>query len=355
MAAVGAAAACSSPTNGGNSGGAGSSTDACGRVFDAFAKVANACAQQRGLGASGDFVPSARDNFVKSCTNQSAAPGSGLTPAFIGGCADALAKVSGCADVEDLAACNTPTGTLADGAPCGGDSQCASSRCGEGSSSSGDGGATDAGSKPAYCGVCTPTAKEGAACTASLDCASGLACIEDVCRKRSNVAEGATCVFSKGGSTTVLNCSPGLYCDLTIAGTSYSGSCKKIPNKGEACKSECADGLYCKDGTCADRLAVGAPCSSTVQCREELACKRSGASGACTARTSVRVDAACDQETTFCEPGLSCVRNREELGTCKVPLAAGAACDEANGGVPCGPYLSCLSGTCQILDAQLCK
>ena len=46
------------------------------------------------------------------------------------------------------------------------------------------------------------------------------------------------------------------------------GKCGTVPGLGETCNADCAQGLYCVNGTCAAQKAIGESCTNTTACLE---------------------------------------------------------------------------------------
>ncbi len=340
-------------------------SDACGRVFEAYAKVDALCVAEGARGQpSGSYLAAQKGSFARSCGNLASAPGSGITTAYLDACASALNAVSACTvDSDKVEACRTPLGTLGDGAGCADDSQCASGDCKTSSSiSGGDAGVTgDAGlaTKAKYCGTCVPTLAEGAACvvTSGASCRPDLRCAGGKCVTRAPVADGVSCVVGSGASDT-LSCKVGSFCDYTTTGGTPTGTCKKAPARGEACTTECAPGSACIAAKCTEPLADGSPCTSKTECRSSSRC--SSPEKKCVARTYSAEGSACGGvQGTGCAAALSCVYAGTDSsnGVCRARVPEGGPCTEVSSGTSptCDYYLTCVDNKCQFEDANLCK
>ncbi len=360
-----AVAACSSTTTA-TPGQANS--DACGRVFEAYAKVDALCVAEGAKGQpSGSYLGAQKGSFARSCGNLASAPGSGITTAYLDACASALNAVTACTDSDKVDACRTPMGTLGDGAGCADDSQCASGDCKNSSSSSGgsDAGVSgDAGlaAKAKYCGTCVPTLAEGAACgTAGItaSCRQDLRCAGGKCVTRAPVADGVSCVFGSGSNFGTLSCNLGSFCDYTTTGGTPTGTCKKVPARGEACTTRCATGSVCIAAKCSEPLADGAPCTGTGsnECKASSSCSTTDKK--CVARTYAGEGGACGTNASSCAAGLSCVYTGTDFsnGVCRARVPEGGPCTEVSSGTSptCDYYLTCVDNKCQFEDANLCK
>lgn len=149
---------------------------------------------------------------------------------------------------DAFAACDAVfTGTLANGAACGFDLECESSRCA----------APDC---PGACctGTCAPAAplpSIGEPCTSL--CAGDAYCdVDSICRAALPI--GAAC-------TENTLCVRQAYCE--------AGTCTQLPHSGDLCASGCAEvGSLCIDGRCRDAGMPGDPCSSDAACSRYYWC-----------------------------------------------------------------------------------
>jgi len=186
--------------------------------------------------------------------------------------------------------------------------------------------------------VCRPKALEGEPCLPS-DCADGLACdtleLMPVCRPR--VPVGGSCARGR-------ECVPGATCVEDL--------CTMLPTAGATCLfGQCASGLVCnaRTQTCGDRVPAGQTCSASTDCLPGLACDFSNFPGTCVAR--VGAGEACGGADERCTDGLYCDPVSSQ---CAETLAVGAACSFPS---QCGPGAECIfpadgsspMGTCTAL------
>ena len=259
----------------------------------------------------------------------------------------AMGASSSC-NPSQIAGCENPRGSLADGAPCYDGIQCQSSACKKTGSGGGDAGTTTG----LHCGTCDPRAAENAKCDNSgataPQCMSGLSCTNGTCVKPTPIPVGNPCSFSGPPGA---NCATGSTCNSPPNGTP---TCTLLPTKGEKCTFQCATGLVCAAGTCAERVAVGGACPTGLECQSTLYCD--GPTKLCTAYKIAKAGEACGNGTTGtrCDAGLACkTQGQPPVGTCVALKARGEACISNDG--ECASYLTCISGTCQIPDPSQCK
>jgi hypothetical protein len=305
-------------------------SSACADLYSAYASWSQTC-----LGTAPD--QRALDDLSAHCAAETALPGIEVTDAMLWGCADAVAA-SSCAALPH--ACLTrlgdfanprevwlgpdsfaqyelfprAQGTLPRGAPCDIDQQCQSGRC----------------SSYDSCGVCVELRAFGEACDETTLCAPGSNCTDGVCVEWGD-GLGAPCQVVKG--------------------------------------SNCKASLFCQDGVCSPRLAVGDACQDGVlsdACPLDARC----VDGLCKARTTAHAGEACDDAAT-CEDGTFCVD-----GECRAPAdgigegdacgidfcAAGLACNygvcvpPAHAGEACSIDTPCAEGLfCDVEGAHLCR
>jgi hypothetical protein len=125
---------------------------------------------------------------------------------------------------------------------------------------------------------------------------------------------GATCESSD-------ECGPELYC------LSSSGTCGTLPPLGEACDGDgCRDlGTVCSSdtGTCVKAGLPGDECLLSTDCSIYYVCDQT--SHTCSDGIAVGQPCAANQlcagEGAFCQAG-----SADEMGTCALPAATGAAC-----------------------------
>jgi len=126
--------------------------------------------------------------------------------------------------------------------------------------------------------------KPGEPCTQSSDCAGDATCHHDfqtdkeTCAAFVLAAEGQACIGERNGESSSWSGNPQndqiTLCD-SKAGLICDGTCKKPAAVGGSCGSthDCAEGGYCKSGTCAARLATGATCTGYLdECNAEAYC-----------------------------------------------------------------------------------
>jgi hypothetical protein len=178
----------------------------------------------------------------------------------------------------------------------------------------------------------------------------------------------------------------GASCELDAGEAACRGVFTGTAAVGASCfvSEQCAGDAWCDHGgsastpatcpgTCRARLALGAGCTSSAQCtrvgvQESASCGGDG-SGRCVDQRRTRAAAvgqACGTQSVAgnvatladCQPGLVCVYpsaptpDGPDGGTCRRPVADGAACDV--GGAPCAGIGRCVpasagaaTGTCQ--------
>ena len=257
--------------------------------------------------------------LTQACTAQSLSSGSGMTEANILACEASLVTTT-CNDVfaNNLPAC-TFHGTLADGATCGDNSQCASAFCSHGGN---------------LCGVCAPKGPAGAACPSgsSDECQTGLVC-----------GSGKICV------------APGV----------LGGAC-------DDATQPCLSGSFCTTAkTCASTVAAGQECPGAyLNLGDGTLCL--GKSTAANPQISAQIGTASKGQpcglapgtgmpATLCAPGgvaaCTLVSGAIQLfglptkGLCAAPVEDGFTCAP---GDLCLPGAQCISGTCQIPSGRYC-
>lgn len=244
-----------------------------------------------------------------ACPPNSTTSGSTVMPGALEACAHAY-QTEACADYlsnKTPSACAFE-GSLALGAVCAADDQCANGYCLR--------------LAPAACGVCAARAPVGGACFTDSDCQqTGLTCGGDTCVPLAVL--GAACDQAHP-------CEPVLYC-------SNAGMCVARLGQGAACDPTNNDdpcdatlGLYCNRVTslCAQAqiATAGGPCGVSADGTVSLC----GAAGAC-------------QLPDGASTG----------GTCQAAVLEGAACDTANG-PNCLPPGVCLGNVCASLGSSSC-
>lgn len=199
-------------------------------------------------------VATCKARFVLSCTSSFTAPGTSNAPAKTAACAKSVGAVA-CATflAGDLGAdCNATAGTLAAGAACRDDAQCASTFC--------------ARAPDSECGTCAATTK------------AGDACVNQACSRGTTCPKGATkCITPVAGKVGDA-CTVVEECDLAGGVACNTSSKKCIPltvaTTGQTCGSKdisgtafvtCAANGTCSallNGKCVAAAADGATCST---------------------------------------------------------------------------------------------
>jgi len=307
-------------------------------VFDASAAIVSACVAEETAacalrssctgGASITYHYGTMDVCVSretdTCIRNLLAPETARTPALAEECAHAIPTES-CTDYWDgntLPVCQAYPGPRELGAPCGVDSQCATTFC-----------AISAGS---MCGVCQEPPLAGTPCRSGLDCWYNLSC-----PLVADTAGICTAYVVPGGACDGSHfCEGGYSCIGADAAAGVAGTCQASTSVvGAACNYATGPGcdnrlyLYCMDGTCQPEPIVGAgqPC-----------------------------DLGGSDYLPLCEGGGVCITNGPGTrGTCVGPAADGAACDLALG-PPCLPSSRCITagggtaGVCAFVDPESC-
>lgn len=175
---------------------------------------------------------------------------------------------------------------------------------------------------------CSQPFGEGELCLDSNDCAAGLVCEENVCR-----------VYCESDS----DCPEALIC---VAPRDHR--CLEGKKAGEECQwtEECAEGLFCNDGTypghCSDIGDEGDPCGSTEHCAPGLHCDKSssGPGGHCAGPASRGEYCG---EDWHCKDGLHCYSDMmfSDKEGCFGPGDEGWHCDTHHGDDDCKAGLSC--------------
>lgn len=291
--------------------------DACTAFVKATCAKRDACTTGTDKGTTIIFGSAAlcESRELPKCVATLTARGTSKTPALLSACTTSLAQQT-CGDYFDnvlTASCRPVAGTLANGAPCLSSWQCTSAFC----------------SLPHadVCGVCAPRPQAGDSCVDSV-CGTGLLCHMSTLTCSKAIAAG-------GGCDKNNPCASGFACVGNGAGA--QGTCKAEGHTaGTPCDPKSAllpgcdknAGLYC-DATslqCKAMMAVGdgQPCGTVGGA--QVLCK---AGGLCVGATLL------------------------QPGTCKAPVADGAACNDLTG-PPCGAPAKCVRGTCRMPDAAVC-
>jgi hypothetical protein len=209
------------------------------------------------------------------------------------------------------ACANVVTGTVANGAGCRAQFECAAGFC--------------AARAPGCAGLCKAYVS------------AGFSCANAVCDDNSYCDSSSSVCVARGIANSPCSdaqpCRDGFVCRGYASGSSTPGKCGTVAKSGDACVSsaECDSGLWCDPGTskCAVELAAGASCTASDACQSGLACiglklpggTSVGNPGQC--KPWLDVNAMCD--ATAAEPGCpadaQCASN-----SCKPTGVVGAAC-----------------------------
>jgi hypothetical protein len=326
-------------------------------------------------------MASLQAGFGQACQNTVALPGSGVTPAALEACAAALNAlpcqaapdmvgviVSGYGTASFLEACNF-RGSLAAGAPCNENFQCASALCSGAHQTLGT-----EGPLPSTCGMCAPTAAIGESCSSS-GCGPGALCSkaipglepsfappDPVCVAVTYGALGASC------DANVSLCAPGLSCT--------AGHCVRFPgNVGDSCSNSisCAGTLVCQGTpqTCQQPVPARGSCSTDQDCAYGLVCEQMTAPGACVAINWVMPGEPCGAFPRQCLVG-SCDYGFGPqsppladggVPTCPIVIPNGQPCGGNGANATCDTYSECFNsktaltgtGVCTPIDGNVCR
>jgi hypothetical protein len=330
------AIACGGSTAGSPSGG--TTGSACDDLFNAL--YASSCTG--GPAYPADEIARIKPRFARVCASIFTLPGSGYTSGNIEACAQAIQSAGASCQIDtvDRGACATPSGTLANGAPCNTDAQCAGGWCGRPGGS---------------CGTCEPALAVGQSCRGmSYPCVGGATCDNNGtgnCVAITYGDVGAAC--GTGGA----QCQTGLHCDAaghTCAGPGAAGA---------ACLTsyECASGLFCggfgtgaASGTCTAGGDVGAPCPhGTDDCANGKGLNCDASSQTCQQVVWARPGTPCKDFTQPCLVG-SCPFGGSAT-VCPTIVADGQPCNASDPATTCDTFSSCVGGTCQLEYSTVCR
>lgn len=313
--------------------------DACGSYIQALIDAEARCSPT-GLDSSREQL---RSRLIQSCNEALAVPGAAP---------DLASQLQACAAKQSTAVCGSDTdctlkgGTLADGAACFDDYQCAGGDCRKTSSD-------------ASCGTCAKAAPVGGDCS-NAECVEGSTCVHSTGK--------ATCVAVKigqageacfGSDGTVVRCADGLRC----AFGADEAKCAAPAAAGAACKSQydCQETLRCIAGKCAAPVAAGGDCTA-LECDKGFGCS---VDHKCVAITQVGIGQDCDIVRRCSEGecvGLSAMGSTDgevsiKPGRCVAYLAEGAACstDSSKDSARCAPPAKCVAGKCTTQSPSACK
>lgn len=171
---------------------------------------------------------------------------------------------------------------------------------------------------------------EGGSCDSDLECADGLPCQGNTCKKATTVAGGA-CAYPDG------DLDPGIFDE----------------------RKRCIDGEDCDGDTCVAPAQEGDDCFSDYDCATGLYCAGAIFNGTCEEIVPQDAGGPC-VEDNFCKDGLTCHRANEadDLGTCVARKNAGESCTERIvNGTECAGYCDGATddtpGTCHTFCGSL--
>ncbi len=314
-------------------------SSACAGYFDALANLESRCGGKLALSP---FAPMYRSTFVTVCDNLVTANGSNVTVTYLNRCASATHAAS-CDTLDDLSACQTPPGTLADGTACQSEAQCSGGACTPSATTTGT----------MICGVCSSLAAAGQPCgqatTTNLACAHGLDCLSDngtdppTCLATSVIPVGGACA---SGVTPGSHCATGATCASASSGAN-ANVCTRLPTQGEPCLdgAACHSGLTCVSAVCTARVGVGGACTTGSECQPQLFCDSN--TQKCANYTVAQATASCSGEGIECAAGLYCLSTTR---VCTPFSQAGGSCS----GLQCAPFLACVNTVCVVPDPAQC-
>jgi hypothetical protein len=259
-------------------------------------------------------------------------------------------------------------GTVADGAECYADVECASAGFPELVFDRRSGAWCERDCEEACCaGTCRRAGTEGATCSGSSWCEPDLRCSIDArclsgdlgtyCRQNNDCDRGLWCnqTAPLRAGTCAATLAAGAACSnhfqcpgdtLCIAPTvGAQAHCVRTDRPGDACNGDCFGKMYCElngtSGQCRALRKVNETCGDVARCDSvATVCLR----GLCVRRVGAGQSCA----TAICLPGLFC---SSEIGapvaTCLEPQATDARCtDDAQcASFACGPQNRCLAGS----------
>jgi len=276
--------ACGSSSNGGGGGGG---SGACADLVTAVCGKYNECSPTLIKTLYGD-VATCVSRLNLSCASFDQWPGTSWTAEKMEACAQTISGAgceNGLLGAFATDACQTTPGSLPNGSPCGDSSQCAGGRCDKSTPS--DGGFStqntcgvcetgtnlscgDAGActSPDECRwdslngyTCVTPVPEGASCSNSTPCVSGLNCRDGICKKPLGIGAACTTTSFDCDSLQGLSCID-MTCQLpTFVGPGETCSSPSIRCTGSDCISTLTDAGI--TGTCVARAADNAPCNNS--------------------------------------------------------------------------------------------
>ncbi len=290
---------------------------ACTAYATAYCNKEDACIKN-GVSANYGTETVCETRLKQSCQAAAAAAGTGVDGKHYSDCAAAHASAS-CSDFlnNNITACVSVPGSLANGAACAFGSQCVSTYCQR--------------PRNLTCGHCAAVSTAGSDCTVA-SCAHGFSCQSNGCQ--------AIAYQASASCSATSSCGAGLGC--LIAQGSPSGSCIALgASVGAACDTSAAShcdvnkGLYCDHGHCAALTydQPGATCGVNPIQNSYVVCTNASLCYGATMSHS---------------------------GSCLAYAQDGAACDTSDG-PGCLDAARCVTassnltaGTCQLFDASKC-
>jgi hypothetical protein len=239
---------------------------ACAALADALCAKLMSCSPFA-LGALYGDATTCKQRLALGCVVKFGAPGTSATPAMATACAASLPSLA-CATFatgDFGAACAAQPGTLANGAACGDDAQCASTFC--------------ARAADAVCGVCAAATSAGSACVRG-SCSAGTVCpmgrttciapvagqVGDMCTtlEQCDLGHGVGCNTTTSRCIMLTQAPAGGMCGAnSLLASSFavcpaSGSCSAILNG--TCSAAAADSAACSTAT------TGPACMPPAKC-----------------------------------------------------------------------------------------
>lgn len=328
---------------GGCSSSAASNDAACDNYFNAVfsdrCKSGTVSAERRGQ---------IQARFRTVCQQGLAAPGTGITAAYLDKCGAALNALP-CGSNSTPDECKNPAGSLADGTACDDSSQCKSAYCKKATTTtSGDGGAS---TEVADCGVCTATVAEGGDCDLSgtTRCAPDTACAPTGTGSAGKCTKPVKSDIGGGCGASGLTCKTGLSCDFKTL------KCVAAGGAGAACTSsnDCQQpDLACVAKVCKARVGEGAACTSTSECQAQFGCNPT--THVCGKRPNAKGGEPCNS-FTVCDTGSCNIAQDSGDGTCPTLIPDGAACTTTSRAAVCDEFADCKGGVCKFSDPAACK
>ena len=238
-----------------------------------------------------------------------------------------LAKNCDIPSTERDATC-AKQGTLAVGAACSSDTQCAKGKC----------------ELSGYCGKCVAVPQLGDSCKLGDICAAGSFCDGASCKAK--VAIDGTC-------TDANQCVTGAFCKA-------GGKCAALGEAGAACadQNECRTNLVCSSenkcvavtfGKAGDicNTYLGKACELGTFCQKSGKCETITTGSTCGGANSLKCGAG-----QYCK-----LDSAAGTSSCASNAAVGAACSSTEGPA-CeaeGVYTYCINSKCGFADSTVCK